>query len=85
VEALANDYRLADLSERDLAMLVYADKLTGDPCTMASDDCDALKQAGFKDDEVLDIVQVTAYFNFVNRLACGLGVDLEPYWQPSTP
>jgi alkylhydroperoxidase family enzyme len=52
---------------------------------MAEEDCEELKKAGFKDDEILDIVQVTSYFNFVNRLACGLGIGLEPYWEPSTP
>jgi alkylhydroperoxidase family enzyme len=35
---------------------------------------------GLADRAILDVAQVTAYFNFVNRLAQGLGVSLEGYW-----
>ena len=38
---------------------------------------DAIPPAGFDDSGILDICQVTAYYNYVNRLADGLGVDLE--------
>ena len=85
VEALQKDFRKADISKSDLAMLLYAEKLTGDPCNMTEEDCDKLKAVGFEDDQVLDIVQVVAYFNYVNRLACGLGVQLEAYWETATP
>ena len=36
-----------------------------------------LKGAGFSDPAIHDAAAITAYFNFVNRLASGLGVDLE--------
>ena len=81
VEAIKNDYHKADVSAKDMAMLEYAEKLTSDPCNLQKWDFERIKGAGFKDDELLDIVQVVAYFNFVNRLACGLGVELEDYWQ----
>lgn len=61
-------------------MLEYADKLTRTPWEMQPEDVEALRQAGFSDADILDINQVTGYFAFVNRLADGLGVELEPYW-----
>jgi alkylhydroperoxidase family enzyme len=36
-----------------------------------------MRNAGFSEIAILEIMQVTAYFNFVNRLACGLGIELE--------
>jgi uncharacterized peroxidase-related enzyme len=58
-------------------MLDYADKLTRAPWTMTPADVEALRRVGFGDAAVLDIAQVTAYFAYVNRLADGLGVELE--------
>ncbi len=61
-------------------MLDYAVKLTRDPGSVDEDDVEALRRHGFGDAAVLDICQVTAYYNYVNRLADGLGVELEPGW-----
>ncbi len=61
-------------------MLDYAAKLTARPGEMQEQDVHALRAAGLGDDEVLDVCQVAAYYNFVNRLADGLGVELEAYW-----
>lgn len=61
-------------------MLAYAEKITRRACDCKEADVVALRDHGFSDADILDIVQVTAYYNFVNRLACGLGVELEPYW-----
>ncbi len=47
---------------------------------MVEADVRRLREAGFEDADILDINQVTGYFAFVNRLADGLGVELEPYW-----
>lgn len=80
VEGLRSDYRGADVGERDLAMLHYAEKITLEHCDCTESDVEELRRIGFDDDEILDIVQVAAYYNFVNRMACGLGVELEPYW-----
>ena len=41
------------------------------------EDVDELREAGLGDDEILDVCQVTAYYGYVNRLAMGLGVELE--------
>jgi alkylhydroperoxidase family enzyme len=50
---------------------------------MEPGDLDSLRVTGLSDAEILDVCQVTAYYNYVNRLADGLGVELEPYWQDS--
>ncbi len=61
-------------------MLDYAVRLTRDPGGMGEADVAALKKAGFDDTGILDICQVSAYYNYVNRLADGLGVELESEW-----
>ena len=60
-------------------MLDYADRLTRDPAAMGPADIEALRAAEFSDRDVLDIAEVTAYFAYVNRIADGLGVTLEPW------
>jgi len=59
-------------------MLSYAKKLTTSPEAMTVDDINQLKDHGFADTAILEINLVSAYMNFVNRIALGLGVDLEP-------
>ena len=81
VERLKQDYRSAELSDPDRAMLDYALKLTEAPWTMERGDIDKLRKQGFSDAAILDINQVTGYFAYVNRLADGLGVELEPFWE----
>ncbi len=66
-------------------MLDYVAKLTARPAEMQEQDVHALRAAGLGDDEVLDVCQVAAYYNFVNRLADGLGVELEAYWEETYP
>lgn len=61
-------------------MLDYVAKLTLEPWNMTNDDVIRLRDNGFSDNAILDICQVTGYFAFVNRLADGLGVELEHYW-----
>jgi uncharacterized peroxidase-related enzyme len=77
VEALKGDWRGAELSQADRAMLVYVEKLTLRPWDMVEEDVIALRTAGFSDAAILDINQVTGYYAYVNRLADGLGVELE--------
>lgn len=61
-------------------MLDYAVKLTHEPASISEADIMLLREVGFDDRAILDICQVTAYYCFVNRLADGLGVELETYW-----
>ncbi len=82
VKALIADYRTASISEADRKMLDYVVKLTESPCEVNKEDVDLLHSAGFTDAAILDICQIASYYNFVNRLADGLGVELENYWNP---
>ena len=59
-------------------MLDYATKLTLTPGEMIEADVDLLRAVGFDDTGILHIAQVASYFNFVNRVADGLGIVLEP-------
>jgi len=61
-------------------MLDYVAKLTREPWAMEAADVDRLRRSGFDERAILDICQVAAYYAFVNRLADGLGVELEDYW-----
>ena len=81
MELIKTDFRSADIGEKDIAMLAYVEKLTLTPASVQKEDVDGLKKAGFKEAQILDIAQVTAYYAFVNRLASGLGVELESYWE----
>lgn len=58
-------------------MLNYVEKLTRSPAGIQEADVAALRRAGFDETGILDICQVAAYYAFVNRLAGGLGVELE--------
>ena len=77
VHALAADPGTAPLGARSRAFVDYALKLTLTPRTMTADDIAPLRAAGLSDAGVYDLNAVTAYFNFVNRVAQGLGLELE--------
>lgn len=61
-------------------MLGYAEKLTLTPAAMVAADLDPMRDAGMTDEEILHACEVTSYFNYINRMADGLGVTLEPDW-----
>ena len=65
-------------------MLDYALKLTMEPWNMEESDVQELRNAGFSNAGILDIAHVTSYYAYVNRLADGLGVDLESFWKENT-
>jgi uncharacterized peroxidase-related enzyme len=81
VKALAGDFRRVDLHPRSRAILEYADKLTREPWAVREADVETLRAAGLTDSAILDVAQVTAYYAYVNRLADGLGVELEGFWE----
>ena len=56
-------------------------KLTLRPADVGRDDVDALRQHGLEDAAVHDAIQVIAYFNYINRVAEGVGVEPEPEWE----
>jgi uncharacterized peroxidase-related enzyme len=80
-DAIEHDWRSAGLGSKRKAMLAYTEKLTRTPWAMEPDDVESLREAGFSDRDVLDIAEVVAYYAYVNRIADGLGVQLES-WIP---
>tara|TARA_B100000749_G_scaffold120120_1_gene91976 strand:- start:76 stop:366 length:291 start_codon:yes stop_codon:yes gene_type:complete len=77
VDQLKDDYKKADITNKEKAMLDYSYKLTLFPWDMTKTDVEDLKKVGFSDREILDINQIVSYYAYVNRLADGLGVELE--------
>jgi uncharacterized peroxidase-related enzyme len=75
--ALRRDYTQANLSAADRAMLDYAAKLTTAPARVTRADVDRLRAAGFDDRAVLQINLIASWFNYINRVADGLGVGRE--------
>ncbi len=65
-------------------MLGYADKLTRQPNKMVRDDVGSLRDVGFTDEDILAIAEITSYYAFVNRIADGLGVELEAWGDSET-
>ena len=63
-------------------MLSYAEKLTRTPERMTRGDVEMLRDAGWSDADILAIAEVTAYYAYVNRIADGLGVDVETWFSP---
>lgn len=66
-----------NVSLKEKAGLVFAQKLSAQITEMSAQDCDKLRELEYSDREILDLVQITSYFNFVNRMAEGLGVVME--------
>jgi uncharacterized peroxidase-related enzyme len=82
VQALIDDWRSAELSPADRALCAYAEKLTLHPSRMTQADIEELRRAGFDDRAVHDAIQVIGYFNYVNRVADAVHVDLEEDMPP---
>ncbi|MEE8467366.1 MAG: peroxidase [Planctomycetota bacterium] len=76
------DWRSAGLPEADQALCRYAEKLTREPAKMTEGDVDVLRRAGFDDVAIHDAIQVISYFNYINRVADAIHVDLEPEMPP---
>lgn len=67
----------APLDPRRRALAEHAEKLTRWPAEISPQDLEGLRAAGLDDRAIVDLTLCVAYFNFVNRLALGLGVELE--------
>jgi len=75
INKFIDDFNSIELSSRLQCILDYAFKLTKNPSYVKKIDIDNLRNSGFSDKDILDINLITSYFNFVNRIALGLGVE----------
>ena len=80
MKAVARDHRAAGLEERTVAMLDFVFGISEVPPRSSAEAVEGLRRHGWTDRAILDMVQVAAYFAFVNRIADGLGVELESFW-----
>lgn len=77
IEALETGGSHPRIGDAERSMLDYARKLTDAPGGIDAADIRTLRDSGFDDRGIHDICSIAAYFAFVNRIADGLGVDLE--------
>ena len=76
---MAADWRTASFGPADRVLCEFAEVLTRTPTSVTPASLDALRQAGFGDRAIHDAAQVISYFNYINRVADGLGVDEETW------
>ena len=74
MNAIRTDYRSAPLEPADIAMLDYVTKLTKTPWKMTRQDVESLRAHGFDDTGILQINLIASWFNYINRVADGLGI-----------
>lgn len=79
---MVRDWREAPISGADRALCAFAVKLTRHQHDMSPEDLDGLRAHGFDDRAILDAVQVIGFFNYITKLADGLGVELEDFVRP---
>lgn len=77
LDAIKTGITNANVTPKEKAMLSYASKLTRSPGDVSENDIAMLRESGVSDEEILRVNLITSYFNFVNRIVSGLGVDLE--------
>jgi uncharacterized peroxidase-related enzyme len=85
VAAILEDHAKAPISAAERVMLDFAVALTLTPGAMTRAHVQQLRAAGFDDREISQIVQITALFNYYNRIADGLGIEPEPEWGGERP
>ncbi len=80
IDRLKKDYHTADISQKEIALCNFAVHLTQNPAAHEQQNFTSpLKDKGLDDAAILDVVLVTSYFNFVNRMVMALGVELEEH------
>jgi uncharacterized peroxidase-related enzyme len=73
-QSVKKNYQDADLANREKAMLDYVAKLTRAPKSIEQSDLETLRQHGFTDEAILQVNLIASWFNYINRVADGLGV-----------
>jgi uncharacterized peroxidase-related enzyme len=77
---MPHDYREAELSPGERALCDFAVELTHRAAGIGQADIDALRAHGLDDATISDAIQVVGYFNYVTRVADGVGIEDEPEW-----
>ena len=83
VDQVARDWRgAARLSAAERALCDFAERLSQNPAAMGAGDIQELRAQGWEDRAIHDATQIIAYFNYINRVAEALGVELEDFVRP---
>lgn len=81
IQGLVTGWRsAAEGDARLVALLAFAERLTLEPASVEASDIERMREAGLTDEAILHACEVTSYFNYVNRMADGLSVQLEDDW-----
>ena len=78
--AVVTDPAAGAIDAQTQVMLDFAEKLTLTPWLMEEADLEELRRSGLSEEQVLDVVLITCLFNFMDRLADGLGVRMSEKW-----
>ncbi|MFQ5864955.1 MAG: carboxymuconolactone decarboxylase family protein [bacterium] len=79
MKTIKTDFRKAKLDSATRSMLEFVERVTVKAHEIQEDEVAALRQEGFTDEDILDMVHIAGYFNHINRLADALGVELEDF------
>ena len=79
VDNIAVNWKESGLTKQQKAICYFAEKLTLNPGGINRSDIQKLKETGYVDKEVSEIVQIISYFNYINRVADGLGLEPEDF------
>ena len=74
-DTLAMNYRAAKITDRQRAMLDFAERLTQAPETIDDTDRELLREQGFSERDIWDMAEITGFFNMTNRLAAATGME----------
>ena len=80
---MKHNYHQAKLPPRSKALAKFAELVTRKPSAVRKQDVDTLRKHGLRDPDILDAVEVIAYFNYITRVADALGIDPEPEMLPA--
>jgi uncharacterized peroxidase-related enzyme len=78
VDKLLTNYRIADLDPRERVMLDFAVKVTEASARVGEEDLEALRRAGWTDEDIMHITEIAAMFNYTGRLANTVGLIANP-------
>ncbi|MBL8879810.1 MAG: hypothetical protein JNG88_11885 [Phycisphaerales bacterium] len=78
VHRVATDWRTAGLAATVIPLCEYAEQVTLRPAECREKGITSLREAGWSDAAIHDATQIVAYFNYINRIADALGVEMEP-------
>ncbi len=79
VDEIAEDWTTSSISPMQMAMCEFAKKLTENPSKVNKKDIELLRSYNLSDKDISQVVQIIAYFNYINRVSDGLGLEPEQF------